>query len=446
MGIPTLISIIRTRFTPIARALHAQKHLDLFPIRRTLRQYSFLKFRTDLNAGLNSALLAFPQGIAYSLIAGLPVAYGIFGSAIAGLVSGIWGRSPFLVLGPTNTTSVMLASSFAAMGISAPLRAQNLPLLLALVGLILVLGAFAKAANLIQYISRSVITGYMTAAAALIVATQFEHILGVHYSEPATTFYQVMNLAAVHLDELAWPSLCMGVLTLLIYRLLDRYFTQLPNLGITILLLSCIGIVLGKMGVHVEFLSSVNFSSWNLTLPSFDLWTLSRMASAALALAVLCSLETTSVGKSLAARAGQRFDTNQELLTLGMANCMCAIGSGMVASASPTRSTLSWKCGASTSLSGCYSGLFCLVGIFVLGTLVSFIPQATLAALIMVFGFHLINKHAIEVVVRSTRADAIVFFVTLISGLLLPLDSAVYFGVVTSIALFLRKAAMPEMA
>ena len=171
------------------------RSLDLFPIRKTTAGYSTSHLTADSRAALNVALLAFPQGMAYAVIAGLPLSYGLFGSAVASIVGMLFAGSRFIVLGPTNATSVMVMSSFAAIGLSGESAVEHLSLLLVMVGLLLVIGAYLRIATLIQYISRSVITGYITAAAALIIANQIKKALGFEFSAdaPATTFFEVAN-------------------------------------------------------------------------------------------------------------------------------------------------------------------------------------------------------------------------------------------------------------
>jgi len=131
--------------------------LDFFPIRRTLNGYRE-DFKGhllgDTRAGVNVALLAFPQGMAYALIAGLPIQYGIYGSAIAAMVAPIFAKSHFITLGPTNATSVMLLSAFASLGIAGAHMLSLVPLLILMVGIFIVVGAYFKVANFVQYISR----------------------------------------------------------------------------------------------------------------------------------------------------------------------------------------------------------------------------------------------------------------------------------------------------
>ena len=116
----------------------------------------------------------------------------------------------------------------------------------------------------------------------------------------------------------------------------------------------------------------------------------------------------------------------------------------MPASGSLTRSTLSITSGGRTVLASCISGVIIFLGAFALGPLTQYIPQCTLAVLVIAIGISLINKHAIRVVTFSTKSDAAVFGATFVSGLFMPLNTAIYVGVGTSIILFLKKWPAPK--
>ena len=427
------------------------------PLRRHLKGYNTSALRGDCRAGLNVALLAFPQGMAYALIAGLPIQYGIYGSAVAAIVATFFAGSRFITLGPTNATSVVLASAFAAMGImDEAVRASYMPVLLMLVGLLLVVGAYLKVANLIQYISRTVVVGYITAAALLIIIGQLKNVFGVQFAagEEAITFFDKLFLTIKHIPEAHPESIILSVVTLVVFYSLNKYLAKLPNVAITLVIMSALAVganaIAASQGHELTFqwLTAIDASQWHITLPpdfttAFDM--VSQMGNIALAIALLCVLEGTSIGKSLAARSGERLDANQEMFSIGTANIGCGLLSGMPASGSLTRSQLSWSSGGRTPLASLINGLIVAIGAFVLGPFIKYVPQSVLAVLVITIGISLINQRAIKLVTKATRGDAIVFFSTLISGLLVPLDTAIYFGVGLSIILFLRKAASPEL-
>ncbi|MGB0258288.1 MAG: SulP family inorganic anion transporter, partial [Coraliomargarita sp.] len=409
--------------------------LDFFPLRKTLKGYTKEHFSGDLRAGINVALLAFPQGMAYALIAGLPIQYGIYGSAIAALVGPIFSNSRFITLGPTNATSVMLLSAFASLGIAGDNMLLMVPLLILLVGLFIVVGAYFKVANLVQYISRSVITGYISAAALLIITNQIPKALGLEMAGKGATFFESLSLMAGAIGTTHATTVAFSIATALLYIGLHCKFRTLPNVAICLLVLSVGSAFLLDETSGVELLSGINASSWSMQVPSVTLEGVRLLASPALAIALLCILEGISIGKSLAAKTGARLDANQAMFSIGVANIACAFMSGMPASGSLTRSSLCEHSGGRTPLSSYLSGVIVFIGAFAVGPLIRYIP----------IGLSLINKKAIRIVTRATKSDAVVFGVTFFSGMLLPLDTAIYIGVGVSIILFLKKVARPEM-
>ena len=452
---PTKRGVIR--FFTFFKRLPAESRLDFLPALKVLRDYDTGKLKRDFLAGINVALLAFPQGMAYAMIAGLPIEYGLYGSAIALIVGMLFAGSHFVVLGPTNATSVLLLSTFSTVGmVTLVEKASIVPTLLLLVGLFLVLGAMLRTASLIQYVSRTVVTGYIMAAASLIIVNQVQSLLGFQFGEGerAVSFFDVMRLTLEHLYKLPWESgatwypLGLGVVTLLIYLLLQRRLRFLPNVALTLVLASFAhAFFTGFLGFEnrVEMLASPAAGSLQITWPQFSLEQFRMLFGTALALALLCVLEGLSIGKSLAARKGLRLDANQEMFSMGMANLGCSLLSGMAASGSLTRSALNASSGAVTQVSSLISGVLCLVGVFTLGQFIGLVPKPCLAVMVMVIGVSLFNLKQYRMVTRATFSDSVVFWITLVTGLFFALDFAIYVGVGASILLYLRKAADPHL-
>ncbi|MGB0273281.1 MAG: SulP family inorganic anion transporter [Opitutales bacterium] len=442
VAVTALFSSVRRIFN----AARAYNSIDFCPLLKTLSGYRIAYLGGDLRAGLNVALLAFPQGMAYALIAGLPIEYGIYGSAVAALVGPIFAKSRYITMGPTNATSVLLLSAFASLGITGSEQLMLVPLLVLLTGVFIMLGAYFKVANLVQYISRSVITGYITAAALLIITNQIPKTLGLDLDgQKGATFFESVQLIAGALNTTQSVTLGVSLLTALLFILLSWKFKSLPNVAISLIVLSVVS-ALWIDGTHeVAHLSQIDTHAWTLSVPQVSLDALSLLAGPALAIALLCVLEGISIGKSLAAKTGARLDANQAMFSIGASNIACALLSGMPASGSLTRSSLAESSGIHTPVASILSGLIILAGAFAVGPFTKYIPQCTLAVLVIAIGISLINKRTIKIVTRATRSDAIVFGVTFGSSMLLPLDTAIYIGVGVSIMLFLKKVARPDM-
>jgi SulP family sulfate permease len=418
--------------------------LHPFPLYNTLRNYSLSKAFADFRAAINVALLDFPQGMAYALIAGLPVQSGIFCSALSSITGPCLASSRFVMLGPTNATAVMLLSTFLTLGYSPEQALIALPVLLLLVGVFMFAGAFIRIANITQYVSRAVVVGYISAAACLIIVNQLKTVLGLHVPRAGTVAQSLQNLIQ-GISETSMPALLTTGLTLVVYLPLKRWAKGLPTIALTLVIVGGLGVALAQYGVHPEMLAPVSAASWRFALPQLNLSEFATLANAALAISFLSLLESSSIAKTLAAQSGDRVDLNQQMLSMGAANFACAFGGGMAVSGSLTRSVLNFKSGAKTAVSSIFSGCLLIAGLFALGPFIRYIPKPALAVLVITVGLSLLSLPNIRVMLKTTRSDATVFLSTFIGGLFLPLDTAIYIGAATSIALFLHKASKPGL-
>ena len=425
------------------------------PILQTLAQYDPQKWSGDWRAGINVALLAIPQGMAYALVAGLPISYGLLGSAIAAIIGGIFGGGRFVTLGPTNATAVLLFGVFASIGLikSNGMGSEEslslLPWILVFTSVFLIIASILRISFMIQFISRTVITAYVTAAACLIIANQSKHLLGLQNTsgDIPTTFWEIIIHTLSNLNLFYLPALLLSLLTAFFYVLLQRKFPSLPNVAITLVISSLIAVGYEQINWRVTCLDSFSLAGSFLTIPKVSTFATQweTILSSAFAVSLLCLLEGLSIGKSLAARAGSRINTNQETMSIGLGNLGCALFSGMPASGSLTRSTLNVESGATTSVANLVAGLLILLGSLVLGNLIAFVPLCALATLVVFIGTSLIKARQIKTVSRATGSDAVTFIVTITVGLLFSLQVAIFAGMITSIILFLKKVAEPEL-
>ena len=435
----------------------ASNTLDPFPIRKWLQGYGPRRLKTDLKAALSVSLLDLPQGMAYAAVAGLPLQFGTMCSAVSGIIGSLFGSSRFTVLGPTNATAFMIFSYFAANPHID--RISLMPLLVFMVGTLLIFGAFLRVAELAQYISRTVVVAYVTGAAVLIITNQLAHIMGVGMlvrlgdgttSQPRAFPGILMHL--VHsIPQAQWQSLAVAAGTALIYISTRRYRPAWPALALALITASLAAFVLQSFGLDVPTYADARFGIRDLLPPFPDfvsprfLSDFSSMFGLAVAIAFLATLESSSMSKTLSSVSGQRIDSNQDMFSLGMANLSCAYLSGMPCSGSLTRSALNYQSGARTPFAAFFNGVFCLIGAMTLGHLVGYIPNASLAVLIVCVAVSIINRRNIIICLSATGSDAIVFFVTLAATLMVPLHVAIFTGVGTSVMLYLRKASQPSL-
>ncbi len=425
--------------------------LDPFPLRHTLRGYNTVKAKADLKAGVTVALLDLPQGMAYAVIAGLPLWYGATCSAVAALVGPLLASSRHTILGPTNATAFITFSFFA----SHPNINQLalMPMLVFLVGALLLLGGYFRVADLAQYISRTVIVAYVTGAAVLIMVNQLPALLGVTIPKggASRTLFGTLGALWDRLGEVQWTSMALTGATLALFVLLKRWRPQLPTFVIVLVAMSGLAVWMKSAGFHVVTYADAKFTIYDLLPPFPDFLSkdvaiqFSQLFGLAVAIAFVATLEQSAMSKTIASRGNYRVDANQDMLSLGTANLACAYLSGMPASGSLTRSALNFESGARTPLSSMINGSICLVGALTIGPLVAYIPRAVLATLVICIAVSLIHRRQIRISLRATKSDAFVFVVTLASTLLVPLHVAIFTGVGISIMLYLRKASQPSL-
>ncbi len=434
------------------RGYLAENWLDPLPIRHGFGDYSGTKLGRDSLAGLNVALLAFPQGMAYAVIADLPIYYGIITAAVAAMIAPLFSGSRHTILGPTNATAFMIFSSLA---MSQAEKTRLMPLLLIMIGGMLILGAYLKVADLIQYVSRSVIVGYLTGAAVLIMANQFRHVLGVEFpaatgSEAPRTFFTILQALVGEIPHTRWEPVFLATITLVIWILMRRYTRGLPVFAFVLVLVTAIYAGLNHFtGFEAATFSGFSLANLKPAWPDFTyggvFHDMSRLFGSAFAVAFLAALENSVMSKTLASRSGDRPDMNQDMLSVGMANLSVAFLGGMPASGSPTRCALNFNSGAESRLSSIISGVLCGLGALVLGNVIHFVPKSCLATLIICIALSLFNPRHIRIALYATKSDAAVLLTTFIAALVMQLDVAIFLGVGVSIMLYLRKASQPYL-
>jgi len=429
--------------------------LDPLPILRDISRYSPAAFKSDARAGLNVALLAIPQGMAYAVIAEVPIYFGITCSAAAAMAAAPFSGSRHTILGPTNATAFMVFGFFSTLPDTAP-KATLLPLLVFLVGMLLVIGAYFRVADLIQYVSRSVVVGYVTGAAVLIVANQARQILGIDFgpedSRPRT-FFGILTFLYGSLQEARWEPMIVAASTAAGFLALSRRKPRWPSFAMVLTAVSVAYAVLRSAGFTVETFEAFTLSNLGPQVPRFSDFGLFHdihlLFGIALSVAFLAALENSVMSKTLAARSGDRPDQNQDLLGLGIANLVTSFFSALPASGSLTRSQLNYASGAETRLAGVYCGLLCAVGALFLAwpgwSVITWIPKSALAALVVCVAASLIHRRQIRICLAATRSDAAVTSTTFLATLVLPFHQAIFLGVGISILLYLRKASRPDL-
>ncbi|MEM1281933.1 MAG: SulP family inorganic anion transporter [Chlamydiota bacterium] len=453
---------------------HYFEDLSFTSLRNDIAHANIASLRKDLIAGVTVALLTVPQTMAYALIAGLPISCGIFAAIFSAMIASICGSSRHLIVGPSNAIAILIQAGTAQVlytyyrdlgGVEREFMAVNILMQLSLmVGIFQFMGAVCKLGRLTQFVSHSVIIGYLIGLAAAVIVSQSYTLLGIPKYEGVQATYDKFLYLIANLHLIHWPTAILGLFSIFCIVILWKIDRRIPAGGVMLLIVTMVvyaesqlleGGVFGNANLfetdqayHINQVGDTGLFYGiipNWSLPYFDWKIINNMIPFAFAVSLLSILESTSVSRSIAASSGQRLSVNQEILGLSMGNLISSFVGAMPVSGSPSRTVLNFQLGAESRFAAIFSAISVAAFVFILQPVISLIPLTALAALVLVTIIRIVNREQLLLCLNATNSDAFVLWTTVIACLFFSLDIAFYIGVVLSITLYLKKAATPHV-
>jgi SulP family sulfate permease len=419
---------------------------DYAPFLYWIRRYRNHHFKADLLAGLTVAVIAVPQSMAYALIAGLPIQYGLYASIFPTMVGCLWGSSAHLITGPTTAISLVVFSALSTLAPTGTLQYLELAFFLALmVGLLQIVMGIARFGALLNYVSHSVILGFTAGAAVLIAFKQLPALLNLEIERGGIFFESLFNILA-NLHHVHPLTLLLGGMTIGIILVVKRLRPTWPG---TLIAMIIVGLVVTVF--HLDARGVIVVGSIPRNLPPFHFPSLSlgikvsELAPGALAIAILGLVEAVSIAKSISAQTRQQLNINREIIGQGLANITASLFSGYAVSGSFTRSAVNFRSGAKTPISGVISGVAVAITLLLIAPLASKLPLSALSGVLIIVAYEMVRKEDIKRAMRATRSDAAVLITTFLSTLLLNIEFAIYVGVLLAIGLHLAKTSHPRI-
>ena len=426
----------------------------LGPAYESARTYDRTKLRHDVIAGLTVAVVALPQSMAYALVAGVPVKYGVSTLIIQSFIGALISSQRFLSVGPINTQSLLIASIVTRLAEpgDGPLYLQLVVGLTLIKGLMQTLMSLARLGVLARYVSHSAIVGFTAGAGVLIAAGQVHWLLGFSVVRlPSDLPGLIGDLQRLwpHLDEYNTRSILVGGASLVILIAAARLSKVAPAPLLAVIASAATVWALGWSTDDLPLVPSVPAAREALAVfrvPQLNWVQVERLFGGALALSLLGLMEAYSIGSTLAAKTGERIRANRELLSQGVVNTISAFFQCIPGSGSFTRSAINYYAGAKTCYAGAFNAVFVAVFFLLLARWTGYVPMAALAAVLFVIAYGLIDFGYLRRTIRSSRADTIVCLGTFLATLCVPLVYAVFIGVFLNIALYLRRAGQLHIA
>ncbi len=404
--------------------------------------------RADALAGLTGAIILVPQAVAYASIAGLPPQYGLYTAIVPVIVAALFGSSMHLVSGPTAALSLVIfatISPIAEPGSAAYI--QHVVTLSFMTGVLMLAMGLARLGFIVNFISHTVVIGFTAGAAVLIAASQLKNLFGL--KTPATSsFVETLAGFARELGHTNPWALAVGAVSLLAGLLTRRHLPQVPYMISAMLVGSVFAAALQSLLGHdpgIATVGAIPRSLPPLSMPDLSAQSLRELGAVAVALTMLSLTEAIAIARAIALKSGQRIDGSQEFIGQGLANLCGSFASSYVSSGSFTRSGVNYTAGAVTPLAAVFSAGLLLLTLVALAPLVRFLPIASMAAILLLVAWSLVDWHHIAAIARTSRAELSVLVVTLLATLFLHLEFAIYAGVLLSLVLFLERTARPSL-
>ena len=422
-----------------------------------MTNYSPSIFSRDLVAAIVVTILLVPQSLAYALLAGLPPKVGIYASITPLLAYALLGSSRQLNVGPTAVISLMTANCIAEL--PEELRVVGAAALAVMVGVMLIGAGMLKAGFLMNFVSRPVVSAYITGAAFLIIISQLRHIFGVD-GGGRTAFAMLSNLRD-QFSALSYITVIVGVIALVGFFLARKSFAyRLIKAGLSsrrakmasrmapIVIIAIFILVSWVWTLEGQGLAVVGPVPGGLPpfkIPMVEESLLRALLIPAAVIAIVAFVDSTSTAQELAARKRESVNANRELFGLGAANLAAGFSSGYAVNGSMSRSAVNATAGGETPLSGIIVAALMAVTAMFLTPLLAPLPLSVLAALIIIACLSLLDFKSIWRTWVYSRLDGLTAVATFLSVLLLGVQYGVLVGVVLAMALHIRTTVNPHM-
>ena len=419
----------------------------LLPIFEWLPSYKKTDLKGDFWAGITVGIMLIPQGMAYAMIAGLPPIYGLYASFIPQIIYSIFGSSRQLSVAPVAMISLLIGagvSEFAAQGSEAYLRMAIL--LALLVGAIqLVFGLF-RMGFIVNFLSQPVISGYTSSAAIIIGLSQLKHLLGVDMpsSNLIHEIFQntVSNIGFTHLLTVA-----IGVSSIALILGLKKINRSIPGPLIIVILGVLLVTVFQLSSSGLKIVGSVPKGLPGFSLPDIELSEVMELLPLAFLISMVGFMESISISKAIQLkRRNYSVSANRELIGLGFANISGSLFGTFPVSGGFSRTAVNDQAGANTNLSSWISAAIVGLTLLFFTPLFYNLPNAILAAIIMVAVFGLIDLKSAVLLYRTNKKDFSMLLVTFISTLLFGVQVGILTGVVLSLGLVIHRSVYPHLA
>lgn len=421
-------------------------------------RYTLPRFTRDLVAGVTVGIIAIPLAMALAIGSGVAPQYGLYTSAVAGIVIALCGGSRFSVSGPTAAFVVILYPVSQQFGLAGLLVATLIS------GLFLILFGLARFGRLIEYIPLPVTLGFTAGIGITIGTMQIKDFLGLEMAQVPEHYLQKVGALVMALPSLNLGDAAIGVITLAVLILWPRLGIRLPG-HLPALLAGCAVMGLAKLagfevatiGSRFHYLLADGTQGngipqllpqlvlpWQMPGSSFTLsWaSVQALLPAAFSMAMLGAIESLLCAVVLDGMTGTRHKANNELIGQGLGNLIAPFFGGITATAAIARSAANVRAGATSPVAAIIHALLVILALLALAPLLSWLPLSAMAALLLMVAWNMSEAHkVVNLLRRAPQDDILVMLMCMSLTVLFDMVIAISVGIVLASLLFMRRIA-----
>lgn len=393
--------------------------------------YGLHSLQQDLVAGVTVGIVALPLALAFGISSGAGPASGLATAIVAGLLASAFGGSRFQITGPTGAMTVVLLPLLAQYGL------EKVFVVGMMAGALLIGVGLLQFGRFVSLIPWPVVTGFSTGIGVVIFLQQLPFALGLAPQKSESILSASWQTLQIFVRHPQWTTVGLTLATIAFKLLWQRVSKRVPGSIVALLAITALS---AALGLDVPRIGAIPSS---LAVPQMPTWAWSDLTTlfpAALAIAVLAGIESLlSAVVADGMTIKENHDPDRELLGQGVANLVVPFFGGIPATGAIARTAVGVRSGGQTRLTGIVHALFLLAVVLVLGRYVAWIPLSTLAGILMVTAYRMIEFDAIKALASSTRAD---YFTMLLTGVItvgFNLILAIEIGLVTAGALFIHR-------
>ncbi|CAI8834717.1 MULTISPECIES: SulP family inorganic anion transporter [unclassified Pseudomonas] len=419
---------------------HPQERIPGAPQRGTLRSLLIPEWlgnyrpdwlRSDVVAGLTAAAVVIPKALAYATIAGLPVQVGLYTALVPMVIYAVLGTSRPLSVSTTTTLAILAGSALGQIspdGDTATLLAGSATLAL-MVGAILIVAGLLRLGFVANFISEPVLVGFKAGIGVVIVLDQLPKLLGTHIDKGGFLHNLVATVQSA--GHASLPTVAVGVFMVLLLVGMKRFTPRLPAPLIAVAL----GIIgMSLFGLERFGVSAVGVVPIGLPAPTLPVWSMAEtLWSSAMGIALMSFTETIAAGRAFARSDEPAPQPNRELLATGVANIGGAFLGAMVAGGGTTQTAVNRLAGARSQLAALVTAALALGTCLLLAPLIGLMPNATLAAVVIVYSVGLIEPAEFREILSVRRTEFAWAVVAMIGVILLGTLQGIVVAIIVSL-------------